>query len=217
MGKGQNSSLPHRFHTHYPVVKVDRRIRWHYATTILRLRIGARLTRYRNCKFHNCARTIVPPSAGPLLPLPISDHQTICHRWLLLYWWPQRLRRIADSQHFEKPLNRPTATIRPEYISKASVVPGIHINKQPHRYANSHAILAHTVLPAIRPRWHSSYWISSCQILIRTAIFLQKFIVSENSLCMLFANDVCRQLHNIFYTVWWQYSNRTPATQCCFC
>ena len=62
------------------VVKVDRRIRWHYTTTILRLRIGARLTRYRNCKFHNFARTIsrhadgmsrysVPPSAGPLLPL----------------------------------------------------------------------------------------------------------------------------------------------------
>jgi len=51
----------------------------HYYT-ILRLRIGARLTRYRNCKFHNFARTIsrhadsisrysVPPSAGPLLPL----------------------------------------------------------------------------------------------------------------------------------------------------
>ena len=70
-----------------PVVKVDRRIRWHYTTTILRLRIGARLTRYRNCKFHNGCRTIswhadgisrhadgisrysVPPSAGPLLPL----------------------------------------------------------------------------------------------------------------------------------------------------
>jgi len=45
-----------------------------------RLRIGARLTRYRNCKFHYFARTIsryvdgisrysVPPSAGPLLPL----------------------------------------------------------------------------------------------------------------------------------------------------
>ena len=62
------------------VVKVDRRIRWHYTTTILRLRIGARLTRYRNCKFHNFSRTIsrhadgisrysVPPRAGPLLPL----------------------------------------------------------------------------------------------------------------------------------------------------
>ena len=63
------------------MVEVDRRIRWHYTTTILRLRIGARLTRYRNCKFHNFARTIsrhadgisrysVPPSAGgPLLPL----------------------------------------------------------------------------------------------------------------------------------------------------
>jgi len=62
------------------VVKVDRRIRWHYTTTILRLRIGARLTRYRNGKFLNFARTIsrhadgisrysVLPSAGPLLPL----------------------------------------------------------------------------------------------------------------------------------------------------
>jgi len=62
------------------VIKVDRRIRWHYTTTILRLRIGARLTTYQNCKFHNFARTIsrhadgisrysIPPSAGPLLPL----------------------------------------------------------------------------------------------------------------------------------------------------
>ena len=62
------------------MVKVDRRISWHYTTTILRLHIGARLTRYQNCKFHNFARTIsrhvdgisryfVPPSAGPLLPL----------------------------------------------------------------------------------------------------------------------------------------------------
>jgi len=36
------------------------------------------------------------------------------------------------------------------------------------------------------------------QILIRTASFLQKFTVSENSLCMLFTNDARRQLHNIF-------------------
>jgi len=67
------------------VVKVDRRIRWHYTTTIFRLRIGARLTRYRNCKFQNFARTIsrhadgisrysVPPSAGPLLPLYQIPH-----------------------------------------------------------------------------------------------------------------------------------------------
>ena len=67
-----------------PVVNVDRRIRWHYTTTILRLRIGARLTSYQNCKFHNFAPTIsrhadgisrysVPPSAGPLLPLGRTD------------------------------------------------------------------------------------------------------------------------------------------------
>ena len=66
----------------YAVVKVVRRIRWHYTTTILRLRIGARLTRYRNCKFHNFTRTIsrhadgisrysIPPSVSPLLPLTI--------------------------------------------------------------------------------------------------------------------------------------------------
>ena len=66
----------------FAVVKVDRRIRWHYTTAILRFRIGARLTRYRNCKLHNFARTIsryadgisrysVPPSAGPLLPLSV--------------------------------------------------------------------------------------------------------------------------------------------------
>jgi len=38
------------------------------------------------------------------------------------------------------------------------------------------------------------------QILIRTASFLNKFrpTASENSLCMLFANDARRQLHNIF-------------------
>jgi len=32
------------------------------------------------------------------------------------------------------------------------------------------------------------------QILIRTASFLQKFTVSENSLCMLFANDARRDI-----------------------
>jgi len=36
------------------------------------------------------------------------------------------------------------------------------------------------------------------QILIRTASFLQKFTVSENSLCTMFSNDARRQLHNIF-------------------
>ena len=35
-------------------------------------------------------------------------------------------------------------------------------------------------------------------IFIRTASFLQKFAASENSLCMLFANDARRQLDNIF-------------------
>jgi len=36
------------------------------------------------------------------------------------------------------------------------------------------------------------------QILIRTASFLQKFTVSENGLCMLFANGARWQLLNIF-------------------
>jgi len=39
-----------------PTASKHRRIRWHYTTvttTILRLRIGARLTRYRNCKFRS--------------------------------------------------------------------------------------------------------------------------------------------------------------------
>jgi len=42
------------------------------------------------------------------------------------------------------------------------------------------------------------------QILVRIASFLQKFTVCDkNSLCMLFANDARRQLHNIFfYTIW---------------
>ena len=35
------------------------------------------------------------------------------------------------------------------------------------------------------------------QILIRTASFLQKFAASENSLCMLFANDARRQSDNM--------------------
>ena len=37
------------------------------------------------------------------------------------------------------------------------------------------------------------------QILIRTASFLQKFTVSENSLCMLSANDARPQLHAYSY------------------
>jgi len=41
------------------------------------------------------------------------------------------------------------------------------------------------------------------QILIRTASFLRKFTVSENSLSMLFANDALRQLHNIFIQFEW--------------
>jgi len=39
------------------------------------------------------------------------------------------------------------------------------------------------------------------QILIRTASFLQRFAVSENSLCMVFANDARRQLHSVFMQV----------------
>jgi len=39
------------------------------------------------------------------------------------------------------------------------------------------------------------------QTLTRTAGFLEKFIVSENSLCMLFANDARRQLYDILNTI----------------
>jgi len=42
------------------MVKVDRRIRWHYTTTILRLRIGARLTAH----FYRCTLAL---SAGTLM------------------------------------------------------------------------------------------------------------------------------------------------------
>ena len=58
----------------HTVVKVDRRIRWHYTTTILRLRIGARLTRYRNCKFHNSlalpAGTLMASAGTPYRLVP---------------------------------------------------------------------------------------------------------------------------------------------------
>ena len=61
----------------------------HYYYSLLRLRIGARLTRYRNYKFHNFARTIsrhadgisrysVPPSAGPCTFTP-GCHQIYEH------------------------------------------------------------------------------------------------------------------------------------------
>ena len=92
------------------VVKVDRRIRWHYTTTILRLRIGARLTRYRNCKFHNFARTIsrhadgirrysVPLSAGPLLPLPAQRRPTASAGYSQS---PLYIRRVELGSHSRK-------------------------------------------------------------------------------------------------------------------
>jgi len=39
------------------------------------------------------------------------------------------------------------------------------------------------------------------QILIRTASFLQRFAVSENNLCLLFANDARQQLQSVFMQV----------------
>ena len=93
------------------MVKVDRRIRWHYTTSILRLRTGARLTRYRNCKFHNGCRTIsrhadgisrysVPPSAGPLLPLAY--------------------RRVYDSRHLQVDCQEPGSAPEP-YARQSSM------------------------------------------------------------------------------------------------
>ena len=85
---------PQLFHTcliprcwYYPVVKVDRRIRWHYTTTILRLRIGARLTRYRNCKFHYFARTISrhADSISRYRLVPMHFYPWYYH-WLKLHW-----------------------------------------------------------------------------------------------------------------------------------
>jgi len=87
-------------------VKVDRRIRWHYTTTILLLCIGARLTRYRNCKFQNGCRTIsrhadgisrysVPPSAGPLLPLLRQTVQTYHASVHQAAKWVAALLRVA--------------------------------------------------------------------------------------------------------------------------
>ena len=93
------------------VVKVDRRIRWHYTTAILRLRIGARLTRYRNCKFHNFARTIswhadgisrysVPSSAGPLLPRAVFDGGLGVEPFRENFWPPLLLLKNARGVDF---------------------------------------------------------------------------------------------------------------------
>ena len=91
------------------VGKVDRWIRWQYTTTILRLRIGARLTRYRNCKFDNGCRTIsrhadgisryaVPPSAGgPLLPLDLLVSRKPPSRWRLECEAAEMLHKIVTS------------------------------------------------------------------------------------------------------------------------
>jgi len=114
------------------VVKVDRRIRWHYTTTILRLRIGARLTRCRTCKFHNFARTIsrhadgisrysVPPtapSAGPLLPLVMSH--MFRSKPLLM---PERLMRVYRLPVGDRGAELVTQSRSVSYMSLASASP----------------------------------------------------------------------------------------------
>ena len=111
------------------MVKVDRRIRWHYTTTILRLRIGAQLTRYRNCKFHNFARTIsrhadgirrysVPPSAGPLLPLVMSH--MFRSKPLLM---PERLMRVDRLPVGDSGAELVTQSTSVSYMSLASASP----------------------------------------------------------------------------------------------
>ena len=75
-----------------PVVRVDRKIRWHYTTTILRLRIGARLTRYRIVIF-----TIsLALSAGTLMASAGTPYRHIVpahfYPWLL-----QSFQRVVPS------------------------------------------------------------------------------------------------------------------------
>ena len=65
------------------VVKVDRRIRWHYTTTILRLRIGARLTRYRNnvnftISLALSADTLMASAGTPYRLVPVHFYPWCC-------------------------------------------------------------------------------------------------------------------------------------------
>ena len=90
-----------------PVVRVDRKIRWHYTTTILRLRIGARLTRYRIVIF-----TIsLALSAGTLTASAGTPYRHIVpahfYPWLL-----QSFQRVvpSDATLLGAPLFRGPAT-----------------------------------------------------------------------------------------------------------
>jgi len=78
---------------------VDRRIRWHYTTTILRLRIGARLTRYRNCRLN--FTILLALSAGT------------AYRLVLAHLYPWTYRRVDAG-----PLHRPCSTYYASVVNK---------------------------------------------------------------------------------------------------
>ena len=119
------------------MVKVDRRIRWHYTTTILRLRIGARLTRHRDCKFHNFARTIVPPSAGPFLPLVVGigvrtdDMHGSAHRYDCTQFWrcsAAIYRHLLSDRKFGLTHNLLATRVMPSLIP-LSISPGYSLDQ----------------------------------------------------------------------------------------
>jgi len=73
------------------VVKVDRRIRWHYTTTILRLRIGARLTaHFYPCKLTLSAGTLMASAGTPYRLVPAHFYPwggnlcTEANAWILV-------------------------------------------------------------------------------------------------------------------------------------
>jgi len=93
------AAVDHRDKRTYTVVKVDRRIRWHYTTTILRLRIGARLTRYRNCRLN--FTILLALSAGTAF------------RLVLAHLYPWTYRRVDAG-----PLHRPCSTYYASVVNK---------------------------------------------------------------------------------------------------
>jgi len=71
------------------VVKVDRRIRWHYTTTILRLRIGARLTAHfyplvKCTSLLSFTPTPVSLTSGYVVPLSAGKRRKAPRYWCFI-------------------------------------------------------------------------------------------------------------------------------------